>query len=197
MPRAVLFNGAEWQSTMIPRYSRRAREVDAALLGLYFGGVNTRKVKQAIRPLLRNSPLSKSAISRLIVRLKDYFESWRSRSLADEDIRYLYLDATYVRVRCAGRTGSLPVMVAVGVRATGEKVLLSLQVMGSESTAAWEGFLDDLVGRGFKRPKLSILDGNQGLAQALLRRLSRLSLLFLLRLRLRLSLSHSPSHKNL
>ena len=167
MPRAVLFNGNEWQSTMIPRYSRRAREVDAALLGLYFGGVNTRKVKQAIRPLLRNAPLSKSAISRLIVRLKEYFEGWRRRSLTDEDIRYLYLDATYVRVRCAGRTGSLPVMVAVGVRATGEKVLLSLQVMGSESTAAWEGFLDDLVGRGFKRPKLSIIDGNQGLAQAL------------------------------
>jgi transposase-like protein len=167
MPRAVLFNGAEWQSTMVPRYSRRAREVDVALLGLYFGGVNTRKVKQAIRPLLRNAPLSKSAVSRVIVRLKEYFEGWRRRSLADEDIRYLYFDATYVRVRCAGRAGSLPVMAAVGVRATGEKVLLNLQVMGSESTAAWEGFLEDLAGRGLKRPKLAIIDGNQGLAQAL------------------------------
>lgn len=167
MPRAVLFNGNEWQSTMIPRYARRAREVDVALLGLYFGGVNTRKVRQAIRPLLRNAPLSKSAISRLIVRLKEYFESWRRRSLAEENIRYLYLDATYVRVRCAGRSGNLPVMVAVGVRASGDKVLLDLQVMGSESAAAWEGFLEGLAGRRLKRPKLAIIDGNQGLAQAL------------------------------
>jgi transposase-like protein len=170
MPRAVVFEGdhrREWQSAMMPRYSRRAREVDAALLGLYFGGVNTRKVKQAIRPLLRNSPLSKSSISRLVVRLKDYFEAWRSRSLAGEDIRYVYLDGTYVRVRCAGRSGSLPVMVAVGVRASGEKVLLSLRVMGSESAAAWEAFAGDLADRGLKRPELAIIDGNQGLALAL------------------------------
>ena len=167
MPRAVLFNGEEWQSTMIPRYSRRSREVDATLLGMYFGGVNTRKVKQAIRPLLRDSPLSKSSISRLVVRLKEYFEGWRQRSLADEAISYLYLDATYVRVRCAGRSGSLPVMVTIGVRTTGEKVLLSLQVMGSESAAAWEEVVGDLARRGLRRPELAIIDGNPGLSQAL------------------------------
>jgi len=170
MPRAVVFEGerrVEWRSAMIPRYARRAREVDAALLGLYFGGINTRKVKQAIRPLLRNSPLSKSAISRLVVRLKDYFEGWRRRRLAEEDIRYIYLDGTYVRVRCAGRSGNLPVLAAVGVRSTGEKVLLSLEVMGSESAAAWESFVGDLAARGLKRPELAIIDGNAGLAQAL------------------------------
>lgn len=170
MPRAVVFEGQgrkEWQSTMIPRYARRAREVDAALLGLYFGGVNTRKVKQAIRPLLRDSPLSKSAISRLIVRLKEYFEAWRRRDLSTEDIRYVYFDGTYVRVRCAGRSGSLPVLAAVGVRATGEKVLLSLRVMGSESAAAWEAFADDLANRKLKRPELAVIDGSQGLATAL------------------------------
>jgi putative transposase len=170
MPRARFLDagvGAEWQSSVIPRYRRRAREVDAALLGLYFGGVNTRKVKQAIRPLLRNAPLSKSAISRLVVRLKDYFDGWSSRDLSTEDIRYLYLDAIYVRVRCAGRRGSLPVMAAIGVRSTGEKVLLSLRVMGSESAAAWEAFVGELAGRRLKRPELAITDGNKGLALVL------------------------------
>jgi len=170
MPRARLFDGkdtVEWQSTMVPRYKRRSQEVEAALLGLYFGGVNTRKVKQAIRPLLRNAPLSKSSISRLVVRLKDYFEGWNTRSLRDEDIRYIYLDATYVGVRCAGRRGSLPVMAAVGVRGTGEKVLLSLRVMGSESSAAWESFAGALAARGLRRPEMAIIDGNAGLAQAL------------------------------
>jgi len=171
MPRGKLFvsNGEpeEWHSAMLPRYARRAREVDAAIIGLYFGGVNTRKVRQAIRPLLRNSPLSKSAVSRLIVRLKDYFEAWRTRSLAQEDIRYVFLDGTYVRVRCAGRIGSLPVLVAIGVRGNGDKVLLSLEVRGGEGEAAWRGFLENLTGRGLRAPRLAVIDGSQGLAKAL------------------------------
>jgi transposase-like protein len=170
MPRAVVFEGGrrvEWRSAIIPRYARRAREVDATLLGLYFGGVNTRKVQVALRPLLRESPLSKSAISRLVGSLKDYFESWQNRSLAGEAVQYLYLDATFVPVRCAGRSRRLPVMVAVGVRPTGEKVLLDLRLLGSESTAAWESFVGDMVARGLKRPVLAITDGNKGLAAVL------------------------------
>jgi transposase-like protein len=171
MPRAKIFAAEgveqEWQSTMIPRYARRCRAVDAALLGMYFGGVNTRKVKQAIRPLLRNSPLSKSAISRLIVRLKEYFESWRRRSLAGEDVRYAYFDGICVRVRCGGRTESLPVLAAVGVRADGEKVLLALELCGAESTSSWKGLIESLSARDLRAPRLAIIDGNPGLTQAL------------------------------
>jgi transposase-like protein len=171
MPRAKIFGPdgveREWQSTMIPRYARRCRAVDAALLGMYFGGVNTRKVKQAIRPLLRNSPLSKSAISRLIVRLKAYFEAWSHRSLAGEDVRYVYLDGICVRVRCGGKTESLPVLAAVGVRADGEKVLLALELCGAESTSSWKGLIESLSARGLRAPRLAIIDGNPGLTQAL------------------------------
>ena len=59
-------------------------------------------------------------------------------------------------------------MVAIGVRSTGEKVLLSLAVMGVESTAAWSGFVMNLVDRGLKRIELAIVDGNKGLTRALL-----------------------------
>jgi transposase-like protein len=171
VPRALVFDGErnrEWQSQIIPRYARRTREVDAALLGLYFGGVNTRRVKQAIRPLLKNSPLSKSSISRVIVQLQAYFESWSERDLSGEDIRYMYLDATFMPVRCGGKAERLPIMVAIGVRSTGEKVLLSLAVMGVESTAAWSGFVTNLADRGLKRIQLAIVDGNKGLTRALL-----------------------------
>lgn len=171
VPRALIFDGEghrEWQSQIVPRYARRTREVDAALLGLYFGGVNTRRVKQAIRPLLKNSPLSKSSISRVIVQLQAYFESWSQRDLSGEDIRYVYLDATFMPVRCGGKAERLPIMVAIGVRGTGEKVLLSLAVMGVESTAAWSGFVTDLADRGLKRIELAIVDGNKGLTRALL-----------------------------
>lgn len=171
VPRALVFDGErrqEWQSQIVPRYARRTREVDAALLGLYFGGVNTRRVKQAIRPLLKNSPLSKSSISRVIVQLQAHFENWSKRDLSGEDIRYVYLDATFMPVRCGGKAERLPIMVAIGVRSTGEKVLLSLAVMGVESTAAWSGFVTDLADRGLKRIELAIVDGNKGLTRALL-----------------------------
>jgi transposase-like protein len=179
MPRAVLFDGQrrrEWQSQIIPRYARRTREVDSALLGLYFGGVNTRKVAQALRPLLKGSPLSRSAISRVIGRLEAYFEGWRERDLSGEDIRYLYLDATFMPVRCGGRAERLPIMVAIGVRATGEKILLSLAIMGVESAASWGGFVGDLARRGLKRVALAVIDGNQGLERALLELWPRLPL---------------------
>jgi putative transposase len=170
-PRGKIFVGngelEEWESTMLPRYARRCKEVDAALIGMYLGGVNTRKVRQAIRPLLKNSPLSKSTISRLIVRLKDYFEAWRKRSLAEEDIRYVFLDAIYVKVRCAGRTGSLPILAAVGVRGSGEKILLSLEVRGSEGETAWKGFVESMSNRGLRAPRLVIIDGSAGLEKAL------------------------------
>jgi transposase-like protein len=171
MPRAKLFvdNGGEveWQSTIIPRYSRRCRQVDAALLGLYFGGVNTRKIKQALRPMLRNAPISKSTVSRLIVQLKEYFEAWRKRSLVGQIMRYVYFDGICVRVRCGKRIESLPVLAAVGVRPNGEKVLLTLDLCGAESTQAWKSLIEDLSARGLRAPRLAIIDGNPGLTRAL------------------------------
>lgn len=79
-------------------------------MGLYFGGVNTRRVSRAIRPLLKDSPLSKSAVSRVTGQLQAYFESWRERDLSGEDIRYLSLDATFMPVRCGGKAERLPIM---------------------------------------------------------------------------------------
>lgn len=169
-PRGALFEGneeKEFHSAILDRYRRRSREVDAALLGMYFGGVNTRKVKRAVRPLLKNAPLSKSAISRLIQRLKEFFEAWRTMPLKGLSIAYLYLDGIYVRVRCGGRSRSLPVLAVIGIRSDGEKILLALEIRGGESEAAWKGVLESLVSRGLKRPKLLVIDGSPGLASAL------------------------------
>jgi transposase-like protein len=83
MPRGRLFKpgggSEEWQSQLLPRYARRTREVDAALIGLYLSGTNTRRVNLALRPLLKGAPLSKSAVSRVVTGLKDQYETWRTR----------------------------------------------------------------------------------------------------------------------
>ena len=170
MPRGVLWEGGqevEWQSTVLPRYQRRAARVDGALLGMYFGGVNTRKVKQAIRILFKNAPLSRSTISRIIGKLKAYFEAWRTQDLAQERLPYLYLDGIYVKVRCGGRVGRLPVLAVVGIRPNGEKILLALEIRGGEGEEAWKGVLQDLTRRGLRRPKLAVIDGSPGLSSAI------------------------------
>ena len=63
----------EWRSQLIPRYQRRTERVDEAILGVYLSGTNTRRLRGALAPLLRATPLSKDAVSRLVGRLKEDF----------------------------------------------------------------------------------------------------------------------------
>ena len=90
-----------------------------------------------------------------------------SKSLAEKKIVLLYADGFRVKVRSAGRVCSMPVLAVVGVLQTGEKELLSLAMRGSESTQAWKGVLEDLTGRGLRRPELVIADGGDGLLKAI------------------------------
>ena len=171
VPRARMHAGAqrptEWQSRAVARYQRRTVRVDEAILGVYLAGTNTRRIKGALAPLLRGGPLSKDAVSRLVGRLREDFDTWRSRDLADEDIRYVFLDGWFPKVRIGGRRARVPVLVTLGVRADGQRVILDLRLAGEESAASWGEVVAHLVARHLRRPTLAIIDGNPGLAAAL------------------------------
>ncbi len=79
----------------------------------------------------------------------------------------LILDGTVVRVRLDRRATSISLLVVLGVRRDGQKVLLAVRNMGGESEAAWRGVLDDLVARGLHTPQFLIIDGAAGLERAL------------------------------
>jgi transposase-like protein len=169
VPRATLFGATgatEWTSTVLPRYQRRMREVNEAVVATYLAGGNTRRIRGALQPLLKAAPLSKSAVSRVVATLKDALEAWRTRSLAEVETIYLYLDAFALRVRSAGKVVSVPVLGVMGVLPDGHKQLLALELCSGESAAAWKGCLDDLVARGLRAPLLCIIDGNPGLRRA-------------------------------
>src|SRR3990170_733991 len=171
VPRARLVNSdgdeGEGRRVLLPRYRRSSPEVEQAILGVYLSGGNTRRIRGALKPLLSGAPLSKSAVSRRVNRLEESYERWRQRDLAEDHIVYLYLDAIYPKVRSAGKVVSLPVLVALGVKPTGEKVLLALAIAGAETGAAWQMMLEDLAARHLGRPRLVISDGNAGLRSAL------------------------------
>jgi hypothetical protein len=90
-----------------------------------------------------------------------------TRSLADEPTVRLILDGTVVRVRLDRKATSISLLVVLGVRRDGQKVLLAIKQMGGESTAAWRTVLDDLIKRGLRRPELLIVDGGTGLESAI------------------------------
>lgn len=167
VPRARLFRAEgddeEWQSRLVPRYQRRLPEINSAIAAVYLSGGNTRRIRGALRPLLKDAPLSKSAVSRIVGTFKTEFETWRKRSLTSLPVMYLYLDGIVLRVRSGRKVVRMPVLVALGVLADGTKQLLALDLRSSESNAAWKGLLEGLVERKLRRPKLCIIDGNSGL----------------------------------
>ena len=102
----------------------------------------------------------------MLATLKDGLEAWRTRSLVDVDVIYVYLDGFALRVRTAGKVVSAPILGVVGVLSDGRKHLLALDLCGGESFEAWKGCLGDLVARGLRAPVLGIIDGNPGLRRA-------------------------------
>lgn len=171
MPRARIVDAdgssTEWRGRTIPRYQRRTERVDEAILGVYLSGTNTRRLRGALSPLLRGAALSKDAVSRLVGRLREDFESWQKRDLGEHGIRYLFLDGWYPRVRIGKKRVRVPVLVTLGVCADGRRVVLDLRIAGEESEASWGEVLRSLASRHVGAPVLAVVDGNPGLDAAL------------------------------
>ena len=132
----------------------------------YLAGTNTRRVRRALAALFGGA-VGKDTVSRAWRKVQSDWEAWQKRDLAGDDIVRLILDGTVVRVRLDRKATSLSVLVALGVRRDGQKVLIALRNMGGESEAAWRALLDDLLARGLAAPELVIIDGAAGLEKAI------------------------------
>ena len=157
----------EFRSRLLPRYARRTREGDDAILGCYLGGINSRRIRTALKPLVGERHLSKSAVSRIVGRLKALFTTWQGRDLSTERYAIVMLDGFHLKVRLARRVVSVPVLAALGVTDTGQKCLLGLRLAVSEAEATWGAVVTDLQQRGLVAPLLLVVDGHAGLKSAL------------------------------
>jgi putative transposase len=170
MPRARLNTPegktTEWQSRTLKAYQRRTLTADALIAGTYLAGTNTRRVRRALKALFGGA-VGKDTVSRTWRKVKSDWDAWNARSLADEPIVRLILDGTVVRVRLDRKATAILLLVVIGVRADGQKVLLAIKSMGSESAEAWRSVLDDLIRRGLRQPEFLIVDGAAGLDKAI------------------------------
>jgi putative transposase len=170
VPRARLATAegktTEWKSTALRAYQRRTKQADSLIAGAYLAGTNTRRVRRALSAVFGGA-VSKDTVSRVWRKVKGDWDAWNARSLAEQPIVRLILDGTVVRVRLDRKATSIVLLVVLGVREDGQKVLLAVKNMGGETSEAWRVVLDDLVKRGLRRPEFLIVDGGSGLEQAL------------------------------
>jgi putative transposase len=170
VPRARLEQAdgttTEWRSGVLRAYQRRTLAADALIAGSYLAGTNTRRVRRALASLFGGA-VGKDVVSRTWRKVKSDWDAWNARPLVDEPIVRLILDGTVVRVRLDRQATSIVLLVVLGVRTDGQKVLLAVRSMGSESAQAWRTVLDDLIKRGLRRPEFLIVDGGAGLDKAI------------------------------
>ena len=170
LPRARLATAegktTEWKSTALRAYQRRTKRADSLIAGAYLAGTNTRRVRRALSAVFGGA-VSKDTVSRVWRKVKGDWDAWNARSLAEEPIIRVILDGTVVRVRLDRKATSIVLLVVLGVRDDGQKVLLAVKNMGGETSEAWRAVLDDLVRRGLHKPEFLIVDGGSGLEQAL------------------------------
>ena len=157
-------DGSYYPALLEPR-RRAERALVAVVQEAYIQGVSTRRVDDLVQALGMTG-ISKSQVSRLCEELDAEVERFRARPL-DGPYPYVWLDATFVKVRDGGRVVSQAVVIAIGVRASGEREVLGWDVGPSEDGAFWLVFLRGLVARGLHGVQLVISDAHEGLKGAI------------------------------
>src|SRR5918912_2767738 len=157
-------DGSFFPSLLEPR-KRAERALVATVREAYVQGVSTRRVDELVKALGLDG-ISKSQVSHLCQELETQVDRFRSRKL-EGSYRYVWVDATFLKVREGGRVVSMAVVIAVGVNAEGQREILGLDVGPSEDGAFWLTFLRSLVARGLSGVQLVTSDAHEGLKGAI------------------------------
>jgi putative transposase len=155
----------EFVTELFERYKRMTGDVEEAILEMYLSGISVRKIAGVTEALSRVK-VGKDAVSRIAMRLEEQQREWRERSLEEKGYPYLYLDATYLKVRWASRVTTMALLVCVGVDEEGFREVLAVEVAGSEKAAAYASMLRGLVDRGLWGVHLVVSDDHEGIKAA-------------------------------
>jgi transposase-like protein len=141
------------------------KALTAVIQEAYIQGVSTRSVDDLVKAL-GMSGVSKSQVSRLCEEIDDRVKTFLERPI-EGDWPYLWIDATYIKVRQNGRIVSVAAIIAVGVNSDGRREILGLDIGPSEAETFWAAFLRKLARRGLRGVKLVISDAHEGIKAAI------------------------------
>jgi transposase-like protein len=140
------------------------RALTAVIQEAYVQGISTRSVDDLVKAM-GMSGISKSQVSRLCEEIDGKVKAFLERPI-EGDWPYLWIDATYLKVRRGGRVVSVAVIIATGVNADGRREVLGLEIGTSEAEAIWTAFLRKLARRGLRGVKLVVSDAHEGIKAA-------------------------------
>jgi transposase-like protein len=156
------------KGSYFPVFLERRRTSERALIAViqeaYVHGISTRSVDDLVKAMGMTG-ISKSEVSRVCGEIDERVKAFLDRPL-EGDWPYLWLDATYVKVRSNGRIVSVAVIIAVAVNTQGKREIIGVTVMPSEAETFWTDFLRSLTRRGLRGVKLVISDAHEGLKAA-------------------------------
>jgi putative transposase len=161
-----LRKGSYFPGFLEPRRTAE-KALTAVIQEAYVQGISTRSVDELVQAM-GCTGVSKSQVSRLCAEIDARVKAFLSRPI-EGDWPYVWLDATYVKVRQDGRIVSVAVTVAVGVNTDGRREVLGMAVGASEAETFWTDFLRSLARRGLRGVKLVISDAHEGLRAAITR----------------------------
>ena len=155
----------EFVTEVFERYKRMTGDVEEAVLEMYLSGISVRKIA-GVTEALSKVKVGKDAVSRIASRLEEEQKEWRERSLEEKEYPYLYLDATYLKVRWGASVTSMALLACVGVDEEGFREVLAVEAAGSEKGAAYASLLRGLLDRGLRGVRLVVSDDHEGIKAA-------------------------------
>lgn len=154
----------DFRSQVLPRAQRYDERITEDLAAMYLTGISTRTLSLLTKRLIGRS-LSATEVSNASAELKQSVEVWRTRDLSRELFKYLFVDGVNFRMRISKTIERVPILVVIGVKADGTKLVLALQGGDKESAPTWRQLFKDLKKRGLDGSTitLGIMDGLSGL----------------------------------
>jgi putative transposase len=153
-----------FETKVIPRYARVEKALEAAIVESYLQGVSTRRVHDVVSQLgIEN--ISASTVSRISKDLDQVVDEFLKRPI-ELPVRYLFVDASYFKVRSGGQYLNKALFVATGVREDGYREILGATIADVEDDGFWSIFFEELKDRGLRGVKLVVSDGHKGIQKA-------------------------------
>jgi transposase-like protein len=158
------FRDRSFKSCIFDKYSRVELALTNAIAESYLQGVSTRRIREIVAHL-GVERLSASTVSRIAKELDEKVEEFLKRPI-ERPIPYIYVDASYFKVRDSGKYVTKAFLIVTGIRDDGYREILGAKITDSESEGFWSGFFDELIDRGLKDVRLVVSDGHRGIQSA-------------------------------
>lgn len=158
------FRDRSFKSCVFDKYSRAELALTNAIAESYLQGVSTRRIREVVAHL-GVERLSASTVSRIAKELDEKVAEFLRRPI-ERPIPYIYVDASYFKVRDGGKYVTKAFLIVTGIRDDGYREILGARITDSEREGFWSGFFDELIDRGLKDVKLVVSDGHKGIQSA-------------------------------